>query len=290
MIFKIVEPEMSHSVLNIEVTEGARTYVVGDVHGCHNELMELETKLRKLCHRSGISCLKIISLGDLCDRGPDSANVIEHFARGKEAGTHDLILGNHETFFLLAFAGLRPDLLKEASIKFTWYHEQLFKLFRAQMTSVASWRQNGGRLVFESYNADIDNPDTWGRIPKSHLKLLFEAPLVFRSPKVLISHALMGIGDIDILAARDRGEEVDEKALSGAVLRCLWEREYPEARLIPDKRHISGHTPLTTVVRDPKAGTIQIDTGAVYGGSLTAIDINSLRTAAVKSNYSCRIK
>lgn len=279
---------MGKSISDIDLQTGSRTYVIGDIHGCYVELLALETKIRGLAKRAGIETVKFLSLGDLCDRGPDTRNVIEHFVKGKSAGTHDVILGNHETFLLLAFSGLRPDLVQAASIKYTWFHEQLFRMFRPQMTSVAAWRQNGGRMVFESYDADIDDIETWDRIPQSHLKLLFEAPLVFRSAKAIISHALMGVGDLELFESKDQGQVVDEKELNPALMRCLWERAFPRDKLVSGKRHISGHTPLISVVREKRTGAIQIDTGAVYGGALTAIELNSLKTAAVKSKFSCR--
>jgi serine/threonine protein phosphatase 1 len=281
---------MRQSVVDIKMNPGTRTYVIGDIHGCYQELLALEKRIRMLAARSKIETVRFLSLGDLCDRGPDTKEVIEHFVNGKAAGTHDVILGNHETFFLLAFAGLRRDLLTAASVELSWYHESLFKLFRAQMTNIAAWRQNGGRSVFESYGANIDDLDSWDRVPSSHLKLLFEAPLVFRGPNVLISHALMGVGDLALLEAKDHGQPVDERELHAAVVRCLWEREYPQAMVVEGGRHISGHTPLVRVIREKQAGTIQIDTGAVYGGQLSAIDLKSLRVTAVKSQFSCREK
>ncbi len=281
---------MACSIRDIVLEKSSRTYVIGDIHGCFAELIALETKIKKLSQRAGVGSVKFLSLGDLCDRGPDTRNVIDHFALGQAAGTHDVILGNHETFFLLAFAGLRPDLLSEANIEFSWYHQQLFKIFRAQMTSIASWRQNGGRSVFESYGANIEDLDTWDRVPVSHLRLLFGAPLVFRSTKAIVSHALLTVGDLELFEAKDQGIDVDERTINASLVRCLWEREFPSAMIVPGKRHISGHTPLSGVERAPQLGTIQIDTGAVYGGALTAIDLKSLRVTAVKSNFTCRPK
>jgi serine/threonine protein phosphatase 1 len=262
--------------------------VIGDIHGCFSELISLESKVEKLAARAGVSTIRFLSLGDLCDRGPDTKNVIEHFVQGKALGTHDVILGNHETFFLFAYAGLRPDLVKNAGIEFTWYHKQLFKIFRAQMTNIAAWRQNGGRSVFESYEANIDDVDTWDKIPASHLQLLFGSSLIFRTPKAIISHALLNVGDLELFEGKDLGLDVDEKTLDAAIVRCLWERDLPKSRLVAGKRHISGHTPQTRVERMNELGEIQIDTGAVYGGQLSAIDLKSLRITSVRSSFSCR--
>lgn len=61
-----------------------RTYVVGDVHGCYDETMDLFAKC-------GItSADRVIFAGDLIDRGPDNDKVVDL------AMKHEAILGNHE--------------------------------------------------------------------------------------------------------------------------------------------------------------------------------------------------
>jgi hypothetical protein len=64
-----------------------RTFCVGDVHGCLSELKEL---LHVAGHRRGSD--RLILLGDLVDRGPDSAGVVR-LARELNA---ECVLGNHE--------------------------------------------------------------------------------------------------------------------------------------------------------------------------------------------------
>lgn len=279
---------MQKAILDIKSESYDKVYALGDIHGCYRELLALEEKILKTARRKEAKKCLLISVGDLLDRGPDARQVIEHFVRGTAAGTHRLILGNHELFLILAFMGIRPDLLKGAEIKPSWFHEQLFKIFRVPASSIASWRQNGGKVVFESYGAAMEDFDTWDKIPKPHLQLIFEAPLIMRMPKALISHALLHVGDLEMIESVDDGRSCDEKRLDEILVRCLWERELPQERITKDKRHVSGHTPLIAVGRDQRLGTIQIDTGAVYGGQLTALDLKTFRTTQVKSEFSCR--
>jgi hypothetical protein len=63
------------------------TIVIGDVHGCLEELDEL---LRAVDARPGAS--RVVFLGDLVDRGPDSAGVVR---RVRELGA-ECVMGNHE--------------------------------------------------------------------------------------------------------------------------------------------------------------------------------------------------
>jgi serine/threonine protein phosphatase 1 len=61
--------------------------VIGDIHGCYAELLDL-------LDRAGLGtgdC--ILAVGDVLDRGPDSQQVLDFFARRPDASS---VLGNHE--------------------------------------------------------------------------------------------------------------------------------------------------------------------------------------------------
>lgn len=68
-----------------------RTIIIGDVHGCIDELVEL---WERVAPRRGDH---VVFVGDLVDRGPDSVAVIR-FVREKIAGGFrvDVVMGNHE--------------------------------------------------------------------------------------------------------------------------------------------------------------------------------------------------
>jgi len=277
---------MNKSVVEIIPTPDSRLYALGDIHGCYDALLALEKKIRDSVKRSGFKNFKIISVGDLCDRGPDTKKVIEHFVVGKQANTHEVVIGNHEMFFLMAFWGLRPDLLSRAGIKPQWFHHSFASLYKSVNTQVEIWLGNGGDAVFKSYDADINDKRTWDRIPSTHLKLLFGAPLVVVTPKAVISHAVIHELDLESLIAADEATlEKSERQVLEAVHRCLWERGLPGSRIDPKRRHISGHTPIETVKRNLDLGTIQIDTGAVYGRRLTAINLMNFRCMGVPSGF-----
>ena len=50
---------------------GGRTYIVGDIHGCFTELLDL---LRHVSFRTGVD--RLIHVGDLVAKGPDSLGVV----------------------------------------------------------------------------------------------------------------------------------------------------------------------------------------------------------------------
>lgn len=83
--------------------EKVRTIFVGDIHGCINEFNEL---LRKLSYNPEED--RLILLGDLIDRGPDSIAVV---AKAKEMRV-ECLMGNHEHKFIKWFRsqGTRVDV------------------------------------------------------------------------------------------------------------------------------------------------------------------------------------
>lgn len=77
-----------------------RTIVIGDIHGCYNELKELISTLETEGeYRKGID--KLVFLGDYIDRGSDSRLVIE-FIRNLQKNYDNVIalMGNHEDMLL----------------------------------------------------------------------------------------------------------------------------------------------------------------------------------------------
>ena len=77
---------------NAKTANNNRRYIViGDIHGCLNELKQLWNSL-KITHND-----KVIFLGDLVDKGPDSDGVVTFVREKKEAGYKiTLVEGNHE--------------------------------------------------------------------------------------------------------------------------------------------------------------------------------------------------
>lgn len=121
---------------------GARRFVVGDVHGC---LDELERLLDHLAPRTGDT---ICFLGDYVDRGPDPRGVIDRLLRLRREGPDCIYLkGNHEDMFLafMGESGRHGDA-------FLW---------------------NGGDATLESYGcADLSGSEVARRLPPEHREFL----------------------------------------------------------------------------------------------------------------------
>ena len=88
------------------VPPGRRVYAVGDIHG-RSDL--LDAALHRIADDDGAreaAETTLIFLGDLVDRGPDSAGVVERLLRLAHTDVDTrFLLGNHEEVFLLALSG-----------------------------------------------------------------------------------------------------------------------------------------------------------------------------------------
>lgn len=85
------------------VPPGERVYAIGDVHGRLDLLEALAAAIEADDTAHKAAATTIVLLGDLVDRGPDSAGVIA-FARDWQARRAvRILLGNHEEMFLAAF-------------------------------------------------------------------------------------------------------------------------------------------------------------------------------------------
>ena len=86
--------------------EGWRAYVVGDVHGCLAELAELLGKILTDHKNSPPADGLLVFVGDLIDRGPASAEVVERVRTLALPGFRVITLaGNHEDILLRVLEG-----------------------------------------------------------------------------------------------------------------------------------------------------------------------------------------
>lgn len=127
-----------------------RTFAIGDVHGC-------ELALRTLCEGLALTAGdRLILLGDLVDRGPNSRGVIEYAMSLQERCELILLMGNHEEMMLQSFES-----------------RQILE----------NWLMMGGRQTLESYDRDIN------KIPLSHREFLSRGRDYFETETEIFVHA-----------------------------------------------------------------------------------------------------
>lgn len=95
------------------IPEGKRIYAIGDVHGCKDLLEKLLKKIDKDNQKRGEADIEIIFLGDLIDRGPDSAGVLDLCLALKKAGKPvRFLMGNHEEVYLKALTDHSTKMMR----------------------------------------------------------------------------------------------------------------------------------------------------------------------------------
>lgn len=148
-------------------------YAIPDIHG-HNAM--LDDALARI-DRDGGPDARIVVLGDLVDRGPDSRAVIERLIDGQARGRPWTVLrGNHDQMFV--------DFLDHGSPKFR------------QIKSGLSWRDRrlGGAATLASYGVtDKDDAAAWQAaqtaVPQAHRDWLAGLPLWHEAGELLFVHA-----------------------------------------------------------------------------------------------------
>ena len=132
-------------------------------------------------------------------------------------------------------------------------HEQMFLDF-LEGRNVDSFIFNGGRETIESYGGPS------GGIPEDHYEFLRSLPLYYEHGGYIFVHA--GLRDGIALEAQDPRD-------------LLWIREeFINSTHDHGRRVVFGHTPLRRpLIQHNKIG---IDTGAVYGGTLTCVELNRM--------------
>ena len=225
-----------------KIPSGTVAYAIGDIHGCLDKLRALEAFIREDAARRGSSRRVVVYLGDYVDRGPDSAGVLSHLIERSLAGFEPVhLMGNHERMML--------DFL-------------------ATPEEGAIWFANGGVATLASYGVEVDRLAARDRralaeaaarlervLPGEHRRFLEGLRLHHREGGALFVHAGIRPGvpletqvEDDLLWIRGAFLNSDEE--HGAVV-------------------VHGHTP--TDAPELLANRFGIDTGACYGGALTAV-------------------
>ncbi|MAX00920.1 MAG: metallophosphoesterase [Sphingomonas sp.] len=136
--------------------KGERIYAIGDIHGCYRQLRRLLGRIE--AHHEALpppASLRVVLLGDLIDRGPDSARVLR-FAGQLSNRTPNLVtlMGNHEELMLGALAGDRAAL--------------------------DLWREHGGRATLASFGFDPARLDSERdiRLLSGQMRLAVSQPII----------------------------------------------------------------------------------------------------------------
>jgi serine/threonine protein phosphatase 1 len=217
-------------------------YAVGDVHGCLDELLELEAMIA--ADGAGLPAGKlIVMLGDYVDRGPSSAQVLDHLIAPPPEGFQRICLaGNHEIAML--------DYLEERISRREW-------LRMGASPTLTSYGLDYERLkAIYRTDSDIDGMIR-ATIPASHRDFLRSLPIMATMARFVFVHA-------GIRPERELDRQTDEDLVT------IRSDFYERAGLL-GHHVVHGHTPVDRATRYGRR--INIDTGAYFSGRLSALRI-----------------
>ncbi|NGP46162.1 hypothetical protein G4V62_14835 [Bacillaceae bacterium SIJ1] len=217
--------------------------IIGDVHGCFAEMIALLKKLSYTIDSEGIqghpSGRMCVFVGDLTDRGPHSLACARFVANSVlHRNTALYVPGNHCDKLYRYLLG-RPVQVTHG-----------LETTVAEMAELSSPEQKRFATLFKSLyeNAPLSLHLDDEKLVVAHAG--WKPSLEKASPKKRRTFILYG--DIS-------GETLP----NGRPVRRDWAQTYEGKATV-----VYGHTPVSNPVR--KNGTINIDTGAVFGGQLTA--------------------
>ncbi|WP_240500097.1 metallophosphoesterase family protein [Sphingomonas montana] len=223
------------------VPAGVRLYAIGDIHGRRDLLDTLLDKIRADDAARAPAQTHVVLLGDLVDRGPESAAVVQRAMQGLDWATMTTLRGNHEQMLLDALNRTYPML--------------------------DLWLSAGGDATLESWGVD---PAVVARASPEDLLAAADAaiPAAHRSwiGQLPIN---IGFGDYYFVHAGIRpGVAIDRQTERDA----LWIRK---PFLTSNRDHgvvvVHGHTISPAV--EVHHNRIGIDTGAYRSGRLTALGL-----------------
>lgn len=274
------------------------TYVIGDVHGCHDELKRLLDVIKFNPYFD-----KLIFVGDLIGRGPNSLEVLEFIIKLDDVAIN--VLGNHDLKLLAiahnVYKGEIPPELK-------------FILESANSNQIVSWLSSAPLIYIEDKQNFIVShaglPPTWDLLndTKRYIGIFEEYKLthgLFKTLEIIFSEESLNWHN------HMTTEEIVRYTVFGLtrVKYCYSDGRFDtQFQCAPGKQppyltpwfkvrneqlnnhymHIFGHWAALGLYQDDCV--ICCDTGCVWGNQLTAINICSEnRVYQVNSNFNASI-
>jgi len=221
--------------------DGQLLYAIGDIHGRLDLLGMLLATIEANAAQSRSAQKTLVFLGDYIDRGPDSRGVVEALL--------DDLPPDFEAHFLKG------------------NHEALLLAFLDDSLTLQQWLINDAKTTMRSYGVDVRSlereaasPEVWrgafvAALPESHRHFFQTLTLMTIFGDYLFVHAGLRPG-VPI-------EAQDERDL-------IWiRREFLDSTVDFGKFVVHGHTPVARP--EVRSNRIDIDTGAVFSGKLTAL-------------------
>lgn len=230
--------------------------LIGDVHGCMDELLELmqllgyeatprmdeDRERYVVTHPQG---RKIVFVGDLVDRGPNTPEVLRLVMDVVASGAGLCVCGNHDNKLYRKLSGKQVQLkhgLEQSLAQLEAYPEAFVQEVKAFLGSLIShYVLDGGNLVVAHAG---------------------------------IKEQMQGRGSAAVREFCMYGDTTGEIDEFGLPVRLNWAMDYRGKALV-----VYGHTPVPEPIWENN--TVNLDTGCVFGGRLTALRYPERETLSV---------
>lgn len=229
--------------------------IIGDVHGCFDEFKKLTIKLGYNWHNNypiHPNNRKLVFVGDITDRGPKSIKMIQIVDQLVKNRMAYYTPGNH--------------------------CNKLYRYFKGNKVQIAHGLET---TVAEFQALSTEHQE---KIRKTFIHLYENAPLylLFDHKKLVVAHAGMkseyiGRYDQKVKTFVLYGDITGEKHEDGRPVRRDWAKYYQGDAIV-----VYGHTPVKNVRVINR--TYNIDTGAVFGGKLSALRYPEMKIVDVPSS------
>jgi protein phosphatase len=216
--------------------------IIGDIHGCYDELCELLVKLGYIvdienCTASHPENRKVVFLGDLGDRGPKIVEVLRIAINMTQNQNALCVVGNHDAKLLRKLRGSDVQM------------------------------SNGLDKTIDQLNIYCENNQDFSGTVETFLDNLI-SHYILDGGKLVVAHAglkekYQGRASNKVRAFCIYGDTTGETDEYGLPVRLPWANEYRGKALV-----VYGHTPILEA--EFVNNTVCIDTGCVFGGKLTA--------------------
>lgn len=221
--------------------------IIGDIHGCFDELKELLEKLHYKIENDDVGApsygykvthpedRKVVFVGDLTDRGPNAPEVLRLVMSMVNSGIALCVAGNHDAKLQIYLSG-KPIKL-----------EYGLDVTAEQLENESDEFKNEARQFLRSLVSHYTFDD--GKLVVAHAGIKEE--MQGRASGAVRSFCIFG----------ELTGEIDEY---GVAVRYNWAKDYRGKAKV-----VYGHTPIVEAEWVNK--TINIDTACVFGGKLTAL-------------------
>jgi protein phosphatase len=235
--------------------------IIGDIHGCYDELVKLLAKLGYAYHLDSdkaVNCpgRQAVFVGDLTDRGPKSQAVLDLVMEMVKHGTGLCVLGNHD--------------------------DKLRRYLKGNKVRINNGLQSTIDQINECQQYSPTGPHDRRRVSRSQVVKFLEGlpiQLVLDDGNLVVAHAGLkeryhGIFNKKSKSKALYGETTGEVDSKGFPVRKDWAASYTGKAVV-----VHGHVRGDEV--RIQNNVYNVDTSCVYGGKLTALRYPELEVVSV---------